>query len=259
MVCSVWFMGQTIGFLDAIKKLLNFTAAPYGWYIEMYLGLFLLIPFLNILYQNIPTQKWKLGFVITLVVITSLPSVVNAYGMHIIPDWWTDFYPLTYYFLGSYIREYGIAIKKRWNLLLIVLCVGGFGCYTYWRSYNTTFVVGDWCDYESLFQVILTLLVFVFFINCNYNKMPQKFSAIFGKLSGLCLGGYLVSSIFDLLFYPILLEKVPTVPRRLEYYIIIVPVVFLCSLVTSYGIQKLQWILEWTYGKLNHTIRKETL
>ena len=53
---------------DMVFKLLDFTGAPYSWYIEMYLGLFLLIPFLNILYNNLASQRHKQILVITFVI-----------------------------------------------------------------------------------------------------------------------------------------------------------------------------------------------
>ena len=61
----------------------------------------------------------------------------------------------------------------------------------------------------------------------------------FYKLSGLCLGIYLTSWIFDNLYYPILTASIPEVRDRLEAYFWIVPLVFTSSAVLSYGIQKL--------------------
>lgn len=38
-------------------KILDFSAIPYGWYIEMWIGLYLLTPFLNL--RAIPTKRQK--------------------------------------------------------------------------------------------------------------------------------------------------------------------------------------------------------
>ena len=231
----------------------------------MYLGLFLIIPFLNILYNNIPSRKWKLGLVITFLILTSLPSVINVYNldsiswwslpsgsgtMHkLIPSWWVDFYPVTYYFIGCYLSEYGLKIKSGVNFILIVLCTLLSGTYTYWRSYNANFIWGSWCGYGSLFNIVLTVLVFVFITNMNYDKFSQRLSKFIQTVSGLCLGGYLLSWIFDSIFYPILLEKVPAVPDRLEFYFIIVPIVFILSLILSYILSKVQQFLCIIYAK----------
>ena len=51
IVYSVVFLKNDFGIVNSFFNLLNFSAAPYSWYIEMYLGIFLIIPFLNILYM----------------------------------------------------------------------------------------------------------------------------------------------------------------------------------------------------------------
>ena len=43
------YLNQDITIIRGIISLLNFSAIDYAWYVEMYVGLFLLIPFLNIL------------------------------------------------------------------------------------------------------------------------------------------------------------------------------------------------------------------
>lgn len=45
-------MGESITLVSGIKSILNFSSFMYAWYIEMWIGLFLLIPFLNILYKQ---------------------------------------------------------------------------------------------------------------------------------------------------------------------------------------------------------------
>ena len=261
-------------FKEIILKLLDFTGAPYSWYIEMYIGLFLLIPFLNILYNNIPSQKWKLCLVITFIVLTSLPSVVNEYNLHslswwkqpssaivankIIPAWWVGFYPLTYYFIGCYLREYGLRIKRLLNLILLLGVTLLAGIYSWWRSYGSVFIWGAWSEYQSLFNMALTVLVFAFFINLNYERSPAKLNLFIQRLSELCLGAYLLSWIFDNKLYQILLERVPFVIYRLEYYIIIVPLVFVLSLLASFLLSKIQLCLEKLFSIAYRFIIKKT-
>lgn len=68
MLYSVFVQQKELTVTDMVFKLLDFTGAPYSWYIEMYLGLFLLIPFLNILYNNLASQRHKQILVITFVI-----------------------------------------------------------------------------------------------------------------------------------------------------------------------------------------------
>jgi surface polysaccharide O-acyltransferase-like enzyme len=269
---SIVFLKQDLTIKSIILNVLDFSAAPYSWYIEMYLGLFLLIPFLNIVYNAMPTQKCKIWLILTFVILTSLPSVLNIYNLtsfdwlalpsssstnnKIIPNWWQGIYPITYYYIGCYLSEYGLKINKILNILLIFFWTMLSGSFCYWRSYNTTFIWGDWCGYQSLFNVVLTLLVFTLIINTNFDKVPSRLAKFLQKISGLCLGGYLVSWIFDKELYPILSEKVPEVTDRLEYYIIIVPTVVILSLFASYLLSKIQLIIEKIFSFIYGLIQK---
>ncbi len=269
---SIVFLKQDLNIKNIISSILNFSAAPYSWYIEMYLGLFLLIPFLNIVYNAMPSQKSKIWLILTFVILTSLPSVLNIYDLSsfnwltlpslsnkmykIFPNWWQGIYPITYYYIGCYLSEYGLKIKKSINLVIVVLLTVFSGSFCYWRSYKTTFIWGDWSAYQSLFNVVLTFFVFALIINLSFDRFPDKLAKFIQKISELCLGGYLVSWIFDKALYPILLERVPEVTARLEYYIIIVPIVVILSLLTSYVLSKIQFIIEKFFSFIYKSARK---
>ena len=51
----VLFNDYTLG--KSIIEILNFKAANYSWYVEMYIGLFLIIPFLNLAYNGLTTKN----------------------------------------------------------------------------------------------------------------------------------------------------------------------------------------------------------
>ncbi len=256
LLFAEFYLHESLTVKTIIARFLNFTAAPYGWYIEMYIGLFILIPFLNLIYNNLANKKQKLLLVVAFVVLTSLPSVANII-YKFLPNWWTKIYPITYYFLGCYLGEYGVKLKKRFSFPLIIFTVFVSGSLAFWRSNGGKFVSGPWCEYESLFSVILTLLIFAFLTNINYDKTPIWVTKFLKTISGLCLGGYLVSSIFDTLLYPILVSKVPSMPNRLEYYVLIVPTVYILSLISSYLLSKVQWKIEYCYGKINNIFQRK--
>ncbi len=252
LLFAKFFMHENLSINDAIGRFLNYRAAPYGWYIEMYIGLFILIPFLNILYNNLANKKQKSLLIIAFIVLTALPSVINI-TFKIVPSWWTGVYPITYYFIGCFLGEYGINLKKRFSFPLIILTVFVSGSLAFWLSHKEKFKSGQWCEYNSFFSVILVILIFAFFTNINYEKMPVLITKFLKTISGLCLGGYLVSSIFDTLLYPILISKVSYMPNRLEYYFLIVPAVYVLSLILSYFISKIQWCFENLFG---YTLKK---
>ena len=87
---------------DWITLLVTF--GNYGWYVEMYIGLFLLSPFLNIILDKLNTPKqfcWLAG---TMVFLTAVPSVIPT--INVFPDYWTGLYPLTMYVLGAGVRKF---------------------------------------------------------------------------------------------------------------------------------------------------------
>lgn len=249
LLFKVFYRKQEISAVQGLLGILNFTAADYSWYVEMYIGLFLLIPFLNILYRGLETQRKKQYLILTLLICTTFPSLLNIWDFvtsgfwrtpviskewnALVPDWWTGIYPLTYYFLGAYLREYKIKLSIGKNLLLLLLAIVAFGSFNYYRSYTACFKSGSFVAWGGFENVIDTVLVFVLLLNINTEGIPLFFKKLFAHIAELSLGIYLVSYILDQLCYPILLENVPVMPQRLEWYILVVPVVFVGSSLLS--------------------------
>ena len=62
---------------ELLQKFLNFNLPEYGWYIEMYLGLFLLIPWLNILFHALEGKRRKQQLLLTLLALTALRGPIE--------------------------------------------------------------------------------------------------------------------------------------------------------------------------------------
>lgn len=236
-----------------VKGILSYSEAKYGWYIEMYIGLFLLIPFLNILYNNIPTKQWKQVLIITLVMLTAMAGVMNVYDwtslawwlkpsmngtfVQLVPAWWGRIYPLTYYFIGCYLKEYGYLFKKKTGFLMVLVTSLINGGYNIWRSYDTYFIDGAWQEYGSLINLLQAVAVFSFIVSLDGSKIPQAGKKVLQKVSNLCLGAYLVSWIAEDFFYTKLKMVTSTIEERFPYYIIMVPVIYVSSIALSWGLE----------------------
>lgn len=61
----------------------------------------------------------------------------------LVPSFFTAMYPITYYFVGRYLREYDWQISRKKNLALLVLAITAFGIYNYYRSYGGSFIWGS--------------------------------------------------------------------------------------------------------------------
>lgn len=228
---------------------LDFTGANYSWYIEMYIGLFLLVPFLNLAYNKLKNKRQKQVLVLTLVFLTIIPTLFNIFNFDnpawwsdpkssdtfakLVPSWWMGFYPIAYYFTGCYIREYGIRLKTRSMLVLFLLAILILGTFNFYRSYGTTFKSGIYVYWYGFEPYILSVLLFVLLSRIKTDNMNEKVKFVLWKVSDLALGIYLISYIFDMLVYPVLNEKITTMTDRLPFYFVTVPIVFICSMLAS--------------------------
>ena len=59
VIFKIYILKEEFIFKDLFLGLTGFQLTPYAWYIEMYIGLFLLIPFLNLSYNSLQTKQQK--------------------------------------------------------------------------------------------------------------------------------------------------------------------------------------------------------
>lgn len=252
MCCAVfsYLSGESYTLQGIIGDVLNYTMAPYGWYVEMYIGLFLMIPFLNLVWNNLNYQKQKQWLIVTMLLLTTLPTVLNIYNFKetgwwsmpsksadyfkILPFWWGGCWPVTYYFTGCYIKEYGVKITRSLNMFLIFFVTVAIGLFNFWFSNHHYFVQGNWNSWGSFPVFVLTVLVFVFLLGINLENSSPRIKSILRKLSELSFGAYLLSYIFDEIFYDLLNFYIEEVTDRVLYCFIIVSLIFIYSMALSY-------------------------
>ena len=246
----VLYLKENISVLSLGTGVLDFSIAPYAWYVEMYIGLFLLIPFLNLIYNNLESKNHKLALVATMIFLTAVPNVVNVWGIStpgffaqpsafdhyvpLIPDWWKEFYPITYYFIGCYLRDYGLEISAKKNALLLAASVLVGGVFNIYRCYPATFVGGPWQDWGSLVNVVNATLVFGLLLKIDDSRIPAVLHKPLNILSNLTFGAYLMSWVFDDFFYAKLNAAVTEMPMRLNWFPLMPLLTFVCALAASF-------------------------
>ena len=138
----------------------------YAWYVEMYIGLFLLIPFLNILYKNIDRNQklWLLGI---LSFMSLLPSAlqyftVNEKAFEVLPDFFMNLYPFALYFIGAYIAEYKPKPNKLLCLLVffITLIAETVLCYYYSNAEYAWWLFNNNASITHIIVAVSLFLVF---------------------------------------------------------------------------------------------------
>lgn len=226
-----FFAGDPVSIFTAIKKILDFSAFMYGWYIEMWIGLFLLVPFINILYKGIETRRHKMIFIIILSFITFLPTFTNRYGQHLLPEFWRDCYPLTYYIIGAYIREYTPRIS-RWLLLSVILAIGIIPpvfSMIVMPGHTQISILGD-CF--GIFGALSAIAIFLMMYDLKCDN-PIVTNSIYW-ISLLSLDMYLCCYIFDSMIYPWFKSHYFVDQASFGiYFFIIVPIIFVGSFALS--------------------------
>lgn len=256
-----------------LLSIFDFTGANYSWYIEMYIGLFLMVPFLNLAYHKLNTQKGKQVLVGSFVFIAILPSIFNAFNFNsadwwatptisdefnkILPAFWMGIYPIAYYFVGCYIREYGLKLRTRSMLCVFGVALLLFTAFNWYRSYATPFKSGTYVYWYGVEPFVLSTLLFTLLSRINANNWAIGSRIMLWKLSDLALGIYLMSFVFDEMIYEVLRTNVPVMVDRLPYYFVTVPLSFAFAAITSYLMNKLTQLIIFLYEKFKTFIQEQ--
>lgn len=237
-----YYLGEELSLVQWVLKIFNYSAIPYAWYIEMWIGLALLTPFLNYLYHAIPTMKQKLLLIATLFVMTSLPNTIND-RVELLPDYFhVACYPLLYYFMGSFIREYQPTIKV-WVGCTIIFLVSLF------NPVVTLLLAGpDSVDLgfggKAMGGCSAFIAVAIFLMLYRKDIRVVCIKRWVTHCSMVSLEMYLCCYMFDQLYYPWFKEHFfVSQAQFLPWFFVIVPLCFFSSYLVAAG-----------YSAVNHRL-----
>ena len=203
----------------AFLSIFSFEANSYSWYFAMYIGLFLLIPFLNILWKNL-NKKQRQILIGSLIFLTALPNffktiVIADARLAIVTDEWIAIYPLTYYFIGAYIKEYPIRIKKGVGVLALSILAMLETTLTYVFNTKEIFAWNIFAGYGNLFTLLIATTIFLttYWIQIDSSKIRK----VLKNISMITFEMFLISNIFDIVIY----ENLPQ--KGLSYIIFMLP------------------------------------
>lgn len=164
----------------------------YFWYMKFYIAFFCIIPFLNILTNNI-SSKQHLLLIFLLILFVSMPNFIAVLGDYFpglrvsgvsIPSYFSaDNFPFIYYFIGSYVRKY----HRRWkfNKIIIGICVillillsHSVLDWIYLHKYQGFFEIGQrvysFNTYGNVFTLITSTIFFCVILNCEIKSSIIK-------------------------------------------------------------------------------------
>ena len=141
----VFWLKEDLMFRDILLFGLGY--GGYSWYVNMYIGLYLMIPLLNHIWHSAETKESQIIIVVIFLVLTVVPTVFNIWNWHVdgailhpwvtdtfdglVPDWWTDLHPITY-FRKAFPSYDSFSSARRYVQLLAQLqrlfCLGQLVC-----------------------------------------------------------------------------------------------------------------------------------
>ncbi len=236
---KIFYLGEKGDFLYWLYSVTNFSADNYAWYVAMFSGLYLLIPFLNGAFNSVSEKKHKLLLIAILFLISGVASL-NPYhifsdkGNYMFSEYWVCLYPFLYYFIGAYIGEYKdeiiLKFKKRYTFLCFLVVIA-FQTILILIKHKNHFPATFYGEYNSVFVVISATFLFLTFFNFDIkNKFIKN---ILRSISKHTLEIYLFSYIFDTVIYGYAKKYLSTFFEFNNYAVAFVAVSFVLSYLSA--------------------------
>lgn len=224
-----YYLGEERSIVQWILAILNYSAIPYAWYIEMWIGLALLTPFLNYLWRAIPTMQEKILLLVTLFILTALPDLSSR----LFPKYFAQAcYPLMFYFMGTFIREYQPIIKTWLGIAAVILISMVNPIATILLFGSDSVDVGLTGGPGGVFCTWIALAIFLILYRRDISVKPIKKWVT--HCSMVSLEMYLCCWMFDQLYYPWFKERFyESQAQFLPWFFVIVPLVFLSSYIVA--------------------------
>ena len=131
-----------------------------------------------------------------------------------------------------------------------------YGSFAFYKSGSGIFLSGSWQNWESLLLLPCGVLLFMFFTNLDSSRWHKIPRTLLATASEVTFGAYLLSCLFDKLFYDWTLNHAPDFYSRMPYF----PVVFatfLLSLAASYAVTVIWSLLREGGDKLVERVKKK--
>ena len=204
-ILYLYFTTSQISIISVIKQILNFEFVNYSWYINMFIGLFLFIPFLNMILEAL-SKKQFLSFIVGFSIFIGIPCYVNMIAhvvfqttSNVIPVWWYNLYPILYYFIGAGIRKYNIRLTIKKSMIFVII-----GCFmdlamcmiaVYFKQ-----SIYSVADYSSISTILISTVLATSILNSKKIK-ELKLPKIVVYASNATLATLLCYGYVDMIVY----------------------------------------------------------
>ena len=186
---------RPIGGLDMIKSMLPVTMETY-WFITAYIIMYALFPFYNIIIKRIDKRAYQL-FLIILIIVFSLWKSVMPLSEALKTDGFGIVWLSVLYFIGGYIRIFGLDWSKRACITVYMISVlVTISIKALFEVIPITFLnqfaneEGPYGQYNTFTIMIASVALFILFEKTDI-KNRFAVSAV-AKIAPLTLGVYLI-------------------------------------------------------------------
>lgn len=218
------YLHEAFSVKSAVLAVTGYTSFMYGWYIEMWIGLFLMIPFLNAMYHGLQSKRHKEILILTFAFLTFAPILTNRYGLRLLPGYWEDCYPIAFYYIGMYIKQFQLRLQRKWlwALALLGICsLNGVSSMVLAFGDTPKQIFGHCFGLVGAVSAVITFLL-CYDVQCERKWVvkPVYWVAL------LSLDMYLGCWMFDAMIYPWAMEHYFTTQSEFGvWFFVIVPAV----------------------------------
>lgn len=232
---TTWLMlSENHSIKELILGTLGYRIIGYAWYVEMFIGLYLCIPFLNMIVKNVfasGNKRTIIGLFGVLVFMTSLPPLIDRGNYRMVPDYWQACFPVLLYFTGAYIRYFQPEIKRKTVATLAIVLIYLQHPISNWLYVNIVGggIVNAFGPYYAIPGYVAITLLFVLLYKVHIENFMLK--SVITNISIVSYEMFLFSYLCDRLIYPYVMEYYYT--TQSDFTILFIPIT-LTVLVLSY-------------------------
>ncbi len=240
IVFRMFFLHEKLPLATWLETAYHLQLPSYAWYVNMFIPLYLMMPFINAAYQKMDTAKAKFWTLGTLIFVANLAITVNRFKIldhpdgkapiGFTPNYFGQLWPFAYYWVGLMIAEYRPHIKKWLCALVLALLLGGavlLDRFTSPLGWNE----GINFTNEDFPNILIASVFFLLLYDIRIKKRIIR--KILAFIASLSMTVYLMSFIGDCVYLQHFLKAENSPWIFIAQYFKIIPLHFIASVAVS--------------------------
>lgn len=181
ILATIFYVAGFPGY--TVKKIVT-SAIPLNWFITLYVVIYIISPYLNVVYRNLASKKLWTVFIIMMIILFSIwPSLLgvaqhfgypldalSTYGRGGNNAGYTIVNFVTLYSIGAFLRVNEIEgkIKNKVLIIFILFCVIILWGMRFIPINTTPWHIAGW--YDNIFVILLSVFLFLLFKQFHFRN-----------------------------------------------------------------------------------------